>query len=172
MYDVAVIVLLMGVQGSGKTTVGQALAARLGWRFADADSFHPAANVAKMSAGIPLDDYDRRPWLAALRAEIDHALAAGVDLVLSCSALKEKYRQQLLTEDVVFVYLRGSPQLIASRLRARKDHFAKLDLLASQFAQLEEPRDSIVVEISSPVAELVEQIITALPAAGPGSDSD
>jgi gluconokinase len=172
MYDVAVIVLLMGVQGSGKTSVGEALAARLGWRFADADSFHPAANIEKMAAGIPLDDDDRRPWLAALRAEIDHALATGADLVLTCSALKEKYRQQLLTEGVVLVYLRGSPQLIASRLRARKDHFAKLELLASQFAQLEEPRDAILVEISSPVAELVEQIIAALPNARLGSESD
>jgi len=157
-----VIILLMGVQGSGKTTVGRALAARLGWRFADADEFHPAANIAKMSAGIALNDDDRAPWLAALRAEIVRSLSNGENLVLTSSALKERYRQQLLTEGVSLVHLRGSHELIASRLSARKDHFAKVDLLPSQFAQLEEPQRALTIDISASVDEIVDEIVRGL----------
>ena len=152
----------MGVQGSGKTTVGRALAARLGWRFADADEFHPKANIEKMSAGIPLNDADRAPWLAALRAEIDRTLAASSNLVLTSSALKERYRQQLMTEGVSLVHLRGSQELIASRLEGREGHFAKPNLLASQFAQLEEPHNAITVDVSGSVEQIVKIIVRAL----------
>jgi gluconokinase len=162
LYDGRVIVLLMGVQGSGKTTVGRALAARLRWRFADADEFHPAANIAKMSKGIPLDDDDRAPWLAALRSEIDRALAADENLVLTSSALKERYRQQLMTDGVKLVYLCGSQELIASRLQLRTEHFAKMNLLSSQFAQLEEPSADVTVDIRQSVKESVEQIVGEL----------
>lgn len=153
------IILLMGVQGSGKTTVGQALAARLGWNFADADDFHSTANKAKMSAGIPLTDEDRMPWLAAVRAAMEKA---GRNLVMACSALKEKYREQLVFPGVRVVYLRGSQELIAARLQARQHHYAKLDLLPSQFEQLEEPRDAVVVDIAHSVDEIVEEIVAAL----------
>ena len=152
----------MGVQGSGKTTVGRALAERLKWRFADADEFHPAANIAKMSAGIPLDDDDRAPWLAALRAEIDRTLASNSNLVLTSSALKERYRQQLLTDGVELVHLRGSQELIASRLREREGHFAKANLLASQFAQLEEPENALTIDIAQPVDRILEQILAGI----------
>jgi gluconokinase len=154
-----VIILLMGVQGSGKTTVGQALAARLGWNFADADDFHSTANKAKMSAGIPLTDEDRMPWLAAVRAAMEKA---GRNLVMACSALKEKYREQLVFPGVRVVYLRGSQELIAARLQARQHHYAKLDLLPSQFEQLEEPRDAVVVDIAHSEDEIVEEIVAAL----------
>jgi gluconokinase len=152
----------MGVQGSGKTTVGRALAERLGWRFADADEFHPPENIAKMAAGIPLDDADRAPWLTALRAEIDRTLAGASNLVLTCSALKERYRQRLLTDGVVLVYLRGTRELIASRLGARAGHFAKLDLLASQFADLEEPTNAFTVDVSLSVEQIVREIRESL----------
>lgn len=152
-------IVLMGVQGSGKTTVGRALAMRLGWSFADADDFHSAANKAKMSAGIALTDQDRAPWLAALRAEIDRTAAEHRNLVLACSALKERYREQLATPDVRLVFLRGTPALIAARLKARHGHYAKLDLLPSQFEQLEEPKNALIIDIARPVDEIVDQII-------------
>lgn len=155
------IVLLMGVQGSGKTAVGQALAARLGWRFADGDDFHSAANKAKMSSGIPLNDSDRAPWLGAIRKEIDRALSDKEDLVIACSALKERYRQQLVTSGVQLVYLRGSQELIRSRLAARVGHFAKLELLASQFEQLEEPVGAITIDIEQSVDQVVNDIVRA-----------
>jgi gluconokinase len=157
-----VIILLMGVQGSGKTTVGRALAEHLGWRFADADEFHPPENIAKMAAGIPLDDRDRAPWLAELRTEIDRTLADRSNLVLTCSALKERYRQRLLTDGVALVYLRGTRELIASRLESRAGHFAKLDLLNSQFADLEEPTNALTIDVSSSVEEIVKEITDCL----------
>lgn len=152
----------MGVQGSGKTTVGQALAARLGWKFADADDFHSEANKQKMAAGIALTDEDRSPWLAAIRAVMEQADHDGRSLVMACSALKEKYREQLLFPGVRVVYLHGSHELIASRLQARHGHYAKLDLLPSQFAQLEEPHHAAMVEIDAPVDEIVTQVIAKL----------
>lgn len=156
------IILLMGVQGSGKTTVGRALAEHLGWRFADADEFHPPENIAKMAAGIPLDDRDRAPWLTVLRTEIDRTLADRSNLVLTCSALKERYRQRLLTDGVALVYLRGTRELIASRLESRAGHFAKLDLLNSQFADLEEPTNALTIDVSSSVGEIVKEITDCL----------
>ena len=153
------VILLMGVTGSGKTTVGKALAESLHWLFADADDFHPPSNVAKMRAGIPLNDADRAPWLAALRTQIDEWLHAGANAVLACSALKESYRQKLVvTSDVPVVYLRGSRELIAERLKERHGHYMDPNLLPSQFATLEEPQGALVVDVDASVAEIVSRI--------------
>jgi len=152
----------MGVQGSGKTTVGQALATRLSWPFADADDFHSAANKSKMAAGTPLTDADRAPWLAAIRAAIDRAATEGHNLVITSSALKEKYRDQLVTPDVKLVWLKGDQSLIAERLTSRPHHFAKSNLLASQFDQLEEPHNALTIDINQSVDAIVSEIISAL----------
>ena len=156
------VLVVMGVVGSGKTTVGRLLAERLGWRFADADDFHPASNVEKIRHGIPLDDQDRVPWLSALRAAIEQWNADGRNAVLACSALKERYRNELRAGAVRFVYLKGSRELILNRLRSRHGHFASESILASQFADLEEPQDAITVTIDdSPdvvVAEITDKL--------------
>ena len=153
------VVLLMGVTGSGKTTVGQALAESLRWQFIDADDFHPPSNVAKMRAGIPLDDADRAPWLAALRTHIVGWLSSEANVVLACSALKQAYRDEVVVSpDVRLVYLRGSSQLITARLRERHGHYMDPNLLSSQFATLEEPRDALVVDVDTSVDEIVKQI--------------
>lgn len=153
-------VIVMGVAGSGKTTVGAALASRMGWDFYDADDFHPPENIAKMSNGIPLDDADRTPWLASLRDLISTCMRAGRPGVLACSALKERYREQLLDgkRGVLLVYLRGSYELIWSRISARTNHYMKPHMLKSQFEALEEPQEALTLEVSSPVDELVQQI--------------
>ena len=144
------IVVLMGVSGSGKTTVGKELARQLGWEFRDADDYHPAANIAKMHAGIPLNDEDRRPWLDALARMIDEVRGRGASLVLACSALKHAYQAYLKhdRDDVRYIFLSGSPELIARRLAARKGHFMDPGLLTSQFESLEPPEDAIRVDIS------------------------
>ena len=153
------VILLMGVTGSGKTTVGQALAESLRWQFIDADDFHPPSNVAKMRAGIPLDDADRAPWLAALRTHIVGWLSSETNVVLACSALKQAYRDEVVVSpDVRLVYLRGSSQLITARLRERHGHYMDPNLLSSQFATLEEPRDALVVDVDTSVDEIVKQI--------------
>ena len=152
----------MGVQGSGKTTVGRALAERLNWPFHDADEFHPPANVAKMSNGIPLTDEDRAPWLAAIRAQMEQANATRQNLVITCSALKEKYRQQLAAPNTKLVFLKGDFKVIAARLTERAQHFAKVGLLPSQFQVLEEPKDALVVDIRPSVPRIVESIVRAL----------
>lgn len=153
-------VIVMGVAGSGKTTVGTALARRLGWDFYDADDFHPAENIAKMSNGIPLDDADRAPWLTTLHDLISTCLKTGRPGVLACSALKERYRQQLLdgNRDVLLVYLRGSYELIWSRISARTNHYMKPHMLKSQFEVLEEPQEALTLDVSLPMDELVQQI--------------
>ena len=157
-------VIVMGVAGSGKTTVGTLLAQRLGWNFFDADGFHPAENVAKMASGIPLSDADRLPWLAALHELISASLRTDRPAVLACSALKESYRRQLLEGNpgVLVVYLKGSYELIWSRMADRKDHFMKPQMLKSQFESLEEPAGALVVDISKPVEELVEEILVRI----------
>ena len=149
----------MGVSGSGKTTVGLELARRLGWCFADADDFHPPANVAKMASGVPLGDDDREPWLASLRALIDAQLTAGTSTVLACSALKARYRERLRRASVQFVYLKGDPHKIRARLEARSGHYMKAGLLESQFATLEEPEGVLVVGIERSVAAIVDHLV-------------
>jgi gluconokinase len=155
------IILLMGVAGSGKTTLGRLLAADLGWPFYDADDFHPPANVAKMAAGTPLTDDDRAPWLAALRQRIEQSLASGENAILACSALKAAYRhilQPVPTEPIHLVYLRGTPELLASRLATRTGHFMKPAMLDSQLATLEEPADAVIADIAQPPAILIAKI--------------
>jgi gluconokinase len=157
------IVLLMGVSGSGKSTVGRALAAELDWPFLDADTLHPQANVAKMASGIPLTDADRWPWFDRIVAEMRRYAAAGKNVVVACSALKQAYRDRLANGGPVrFVYLKGEAETIAPRLAGRTGHFMPPTLLASQFATLEEPDDAIVVDIAQPVAAQVEAITRAL----------
>ena len=157
------VIILMGVAGSGKTTIGLALAELLQWQFVDADGFHPPANVAKMRAGIPLEDTDRAPWLASLQHAIAGWLEARSNVVLACSALKQSYRDQLLVSpDVKLVYLRGGRELIADRLTQRQGHYMDPNLLASQFATLEEPQDAVVVGVEADVPEIVALIRKAL----------
>jgi gluconokinase len=154
-------VIVMGVSGSGKTTVGEVLAERLGWAFYDADNFHPKENVVKMSSGIPLTDNDRKPWLEALNKLITENLEQQQSLVLACSALKEKYRQHLARgheEQTKFVYLEGDFETIYTRMRARK-HFMKPAMLQSQFDTLEEPSNAIVVDIRRPRDEVIDDIL-------------
>jgi gluconokinase len=156
------IVIVMGVTGSGKTTVGRLLADNLGWTFADADDFHPAANIEKMRQGIPLNDEDRRPWLRALRDQIADWIAQSSNVVLACSALKIFYRQELaVVSEVRFVYLKGSRTLIAERLHSRHGHFANEQILAGQFADLEEPNDgenAVTVEIDASPQQIIAAI--------------
>jgi gluconokinase len=159
--------IVMGVSGSGKTTVGERLAARLGWRYADADTFHPASNVAKMSAGHPLTDEDRWPWLKAIAAEIEHVCEAGSRVVIGCSALKRAYRDILVNgrDDVRIIYLDGTSALIAERLSQRKGHFMPAALLASQFGALEPPsadEHPVTVSIDGSADAIVENILLQL----------
>jgi gluconokinase len=153
----------MGVSGSGKTAVGQALAADLGWPFLDADDFHPEANVAKMAAGTPLTDADRWPWLDRLAAEMNAVNERGGNAVLACSALKQAYRDRVgRAGDVRFVYLKGDYATIERRLAARAHRYMPATLLASQFATLEEPKDAIVVDVRDAIPAQVAQIRAAL----------
>ena len=156
--------IVMGVSGCGKSSVGKALAERLGWDFYDADDFHPPENVAKMANGIPLDDSDRAPWLATLHDLISSSLKADQPGVLACSALKERYRQQLLkdNDDVQFVYLKGSYDLIWSRMSKRQDHYMKPQMLKSQFEALEEPTNALTLDISKSVDEIVGDILKSM----------
>jgi gluconokinase len=154
------IVVVMGVSGSGKSTIGQLLASRLGFPFLDADEFHPPENVAKMAAGTPLTDADRQPWLELLNGK----LRAQENAVLACSALKESYRQILSMglADCRFVHLRGSLELIRSRLAERKHRYMPASLLESQFATLEPPASALTVDIAQPPARCVEAIVASL----------
>ena len=156
--------IVMGVSGCGKTSVGEALAKQLGWDFYDADDFHPRENVAKMANGIPLNDSDRAPWLASLHDVISSSLKADRPGVLACSALKERYRQQLMegNEDVKLVYLKGSYDLIWSRMEIRKGHYMKPHMLQSQFEALEEPSNALTMDVSISVDEIVQEIISTL----------
>ena len=149
--------IVMGVAGSGKTTVGKALADRLGWDFFDADDFHPAENIAKMAAGIPLNDSDRTPWLTALSDQLFATLKAGRHPVLACSALKESYRKQLVEgkNGVEIIYLKGSYDLLWARLSTRQGHFMKPEMLKSQFATLEEPKNALILDVSMPLEEML-----------------
>lgn len=152
----------MGVVGSGKTTVGSLLARKLGWEFADADDFHPGVNVEKIRHGIPLTDADRAPWLGSLRDAILKWTAEGKNAVLACSALKQKYRDELCAPGVQFVYLEGNCELIGRRLRQRHGHFATDSILKSQFADLEKPQDALTVAIDQTPEAMTEEIIYKL----------
>lgn len=157
------IVVVMGVSGCGKTTIGQALADALGWPFLDADDFHPEANVAKMRTGVPLTDDDRWPWLDRLATEMTAINARGGSAVLGCSALKQAYRDRLARAgDVRIVYLKGDRAAIEPRLAARAGHYMPASLLTSQFAALEEPADAIVVDIRLQAPQQVGAIRDAL----------
>lgn len=158
------IVILMGVSGSGKTTIGHLLAGRLGWPFFDGDDFHPPANLNKMAAGIPLDDADREGWLSQLAELIQSHLAENRSMLLACSALKKSYRRRLRLDPrrVRFIYLKGDYDLIQSRMLERTGHYMKPAMLTSQFADLQEPADALVVGIAQPLDESVEQILADL----------
>jgi gluconokinase len=153
--------LIMGVSGSGKTTVGKALAQRLGWDFFDADDFHPPENIAKMATGIPLSDADRVPWLASLHNLISSTLNSNHHPILACSALKEKYRAQLLDglDEIGIIYLKGTYDLIWSRMSTRQGHYMRPEMLQSQFTALEEPRNCFVLDISTSPEAIVDKIV-------------
>ena len=157
-------IIVMGVSGCGKTTVGRLLAGRLNWEFYDADNFHPIENITKMANGIPLTDADREPWLDGLRHQISDCLTENRPGVLACSALKQKYRSKLVEgdRDILIVYLRGGFDLIWSRMSQRPDHYMKPNMLHSQFEALEEPADALVVDIGATPGELCEEILSKL----------
>ncbi len=157
-------IILMGVTGCGKTTVGRALSKRLDWPFFDGDDFHPTENVKKMAAGIPLTDDDRYPWLVELNKLIAENLAENRSIILACSALKTWYRE-LLTKGnpgVVFVYLQGDFELIFKRLQSRGSHYMKAGMLESQFAILEEPQDALTVRVDKIPEEIADDLISKL----------
>jgi ACS family tartrate transporter-like MFS transporter len=159
----AMIYNVMGVEGSGKTTVAKMLAQRLGWVYLEADQFHSEGNKEKMRRGIPLTDDDRLPWLEAIHAELERKETAGENVIVACSALKEKYREVLSAGlPVRYVYLKGSYELIRSRLRARHGHFAGEAILANQFEVLEEPKDAIVVDVAQTPEEIVAEILVKI----------
>ena len=164
------VILVMGVTASGKTTVGHLLAERLRWPFADADDFHSASNKEKMSRGIPLTDEDRQPWLTAIHDQIWRWMAAGQNAVITCSALKKSYREILLAPPadavapgaIKILFLRGTYEVIAQRLRNRRGHFADEKLLPSQFATLEVPQDAIAVDIDQIPEKIVDEALQRL----------
>jgi gluconokinase len=158
------IVILMGVSGAGKTTIGQILSDKLGWPLFDADEFHSAASIEKMRSGIPLEDADRWPWLDRMNAMIRQKEARGESVLLACSALKQAYRDRLAksTAEVRWVYLKGGFELIRQRLEARKGHYMKAGLLESQFATLEEPRDALSFGIEDSPDAIADAILRRL----------
>jgi gluconokinase len=163
------VIVVMGVSGTGKTTLGKELAARLDWTFVEADDFHPPTNVAKMRSGVPLEEKDRTPWLTAVNAHIQAIVAAGGDAVLACSALKRAHRDRL-SEGVTaieFVYLEGDPDLIDVRLRERPAHFMPAPLLGSQLATLEPPANALTVSIALPTRRQVDAVTQALKVSQP-----
>lgn len=155
------IIVVMGVTGSGKTTVGRMLSQVLGWKYFDADDFHPPANIQKMKRGIPLNDIDRMPWLQQLQLILKQSLDAGEPAILACSALTQRYRELLMIDQRLrLVYLKGDHTLIEERLRERRNHYMNPELLDSQFETLEEPTDGLHVDISSSPQAIVELIRT------------
>ena len=158
------VIILMGVSGAGKTTVGQLLAQDLGWPFFEGDDFHPRSNVVKMAQGIALTDADRWPWLDSIRERIGTLVASGQNAVIACSALRQTYREHLLEgiRETVLVYLKGNYSLISSRLAQRQDHFMNANLLDSQFRTLEEPEGVITIEAVLEPQEIVDAVKQAL----------
>ena len=160
----SVIIIVMGVAGSGKTTIGRMLADAMRCPFLDGDSLHPDTNIDAMRRGVPLTDADRMPWLAAIRDRMVESHRRGEPLVVACSALRQSYRTYLAEGlAVTWVYLRGAPELLESRLDARRGHFARSELLASQLETLEEPGEAIVADIGLPPGEIVRQVVEGLP---------
>lgn len=158
------IILVMGVSGSGKTTIGEMLAKSLHWEFCDADTLHPPANIEKMKRGIPLDDADRQPWLQTLAKVIAQWLQEDKNVVLACSALRAAYRQILLQDKkrMRIIYLQGDAKLIQERLRSRSNHYMPPELLQSQLDTLEEPFEAITIDVSQPPEVIVQAIKTKL----------
>ena len=156
--------IVMGVAGCGKSTVGKLLADTLGWKYIEGDEYHPEENVKKMSSGIPLNDDDRYGWLVSLRTEIEKAKVKGESIVLGCSALKEKYRAILRKndDDITFVFLKGSFEIIQQRLEKRAHHFMKAGMLQSQFDALEEPADALVCEVTMTPEEIVHHVLNKM----------
>jgi gluconokinase len=167
-----VIVIIFGVSGAGKTTVGKLLARELGWRFLEADDFHPATNIEKMRNGHPLTDGDRWPWLEQLSEQIERSLSVGENTVLACSALKRAYRDRLrISDEVKFVFVRGDYGLVEKQLRRRHGHFMDANLLQSQFDDLEQPQPDenvLTIELGRTREEIVERIEMKLNLAGSG----
>ena len=166
------ILIIFGVSGAGKTTVGKLLARELGWSFIEADDFHPAANIEKMRSGHPLTDKDRWPWLEQLRQQIERSFSAGENAVLACSTLKRAYRDRLrVSDEVKFVFLSGDYALVEKQLRSRHGHFMNAALLQSQFDDLEEPKadeNVLTIELGRTPEEIVERIEAKLNLAGSG----
>lgn len=166
------IIIILGVSGAGKTTVGKLLARELSWHFLEADDFHPEANIEKMRSGHPLTDEDRWPWLERLRQQIERSLAVGEDAVLACSALKRAYRDRLrVSDEVKFVFLRGDYALVAKQLRSRRGHFMNSALLQSQFNDLEKPEpdeNALTIELGRTPEETVGEIRAKLNQPGGG----
>jgi gluconokinase len=170
------MLVVMGVAGSGKTSVGEALAERLGWPFVDGDAFHPETNRRKMAGGAPLTDEDRRPWLDAVAAEMRRLDEAGVSAVVACSALKRSYRDRLKAgaREVAFVHLAGTRELLATRIRARRGHFMPPELLDSQIATLEPPgadENAVTIDVAPQVATIVDEILRRLGLAAGAADA-
>jgi len=167
-----VIIIIFGVSGAGKTTIGKLLARELGWRFVEADDFHPAANIEKMRSGHPLTDEDRWPWLDCLRKQLEKLLSAGENAVLACSALKRAYRDSLrVSDEVKLVFLRGNYALIERQMRSRHRHFMDASLLQSQFDDLEEPQSDenvLAVELGATPEEIVRKIQAEMHLTGSG----
>lgn len=157
------IIVVMGVAGAGKTTIGSQLAQQLGYEFLDADVFHSAANIQKMSAGVPLTDADRKPWLDALHQALADRASQKKDTVLACSALKETYRKLLADRLAIrWVYLKVTPEIAHQRMQQRIGHYAKENLVSTQFDTLEEPREALVVDAGKTPGEIVQNIVLAL----------
>jgi carbohydrate kinase (thermoresistant glucokinase family) len=157
-------IILTGVAGSGKSTVGQALAGQLGWRFCDADDLHDAGSVERIRRNEPLEDADRLPWLERVRRVIEEMKGAKTPVVIACSALKERYRRMLAggLTGIRFIFLAGDPALLSERLARRRNHFAGPELLASQLAELEPPHDALRIDVSLPVDTIVDRILADL----------
>ena len=158
------IVVMMGVSGCGKTTVGRLLAKRLDWAYYEGDAFHPPENIEKMSQGVSLDDIDRGPWLASIKEAIDRCADGASDAVFACSALHRKYRRTLSADvvDIRFVYLKGEFRTIRDRMKSRDRHYMKSNMLESQFSSLEEPDDAIEMDIKNSPQDIVERIESQL----------
>jgi gluconokinase len=163
-FQKPIALIIMGVSGSGKTTIGLALENALGWAFFDGDDFHPPENLKKMTSGIPLNDHDRAPWLERLQHLISDQLQDGNSILIACSALKRHYRQVLKggRSDVIFIYLKGDYQIIKARMQARSRHYMKPGMLRSQFETLEEPINAMVINIDQPISQIVNKIIENL----------